>query len=518
MKQKNICVIGAGASGLVAVKELKEAGHSVTCYEKHDKIAGVFYYSASKGGAYDSTKLTVSNYFMAYSSFPPKKGTKRDYWSWREYSDYLSEFVEHFELSGIIKLNHEVKTIARLSDGSVSVTVASNNGDEETAVFDHVAICTGTNRTPRMLEVEGLDTFTGEVAHSAYYKNASPYAGKRVVCVGIGETGADVVNEISKVAEECTLSIRRHQTITEKYPNSKPYTNDTYTSYSLYAMPSSVQNWIASMLMFLLRYSKDPVKREVSRWNSVSGEYFNQFFTKTEVFLKGVVEKRIAMNVGGIERISGGDIIFKDGTTVAADVLMMNTGYKDNFDVVQDWQCNDIRSLYKHMIDVELRDKIVFIGWARPGAGGVPACSEMQSRYFAKLCAGTMTLPDTASLKESIKRQSEYEDHLYKYNPDTRSLVNYSEYMHDFAKDLDVSPWRLATFMNPKLLYKLWFGSQLSNIYRLYGEGSDHDAAKEVIYRLPNGNNVLQEFGLLSASVAAKVLGFLRLIRTDPKY
>src|SRR6478735_1306183 len=64
----DVCVIGAGASGLVAMKELLDEGHVVSCYEKADRQGGLFNYSPTHGGVYDSTRLTISNNFMAFSS------------------------------------------------------------------------------------------------------------------------------------------------------------------------------------------------------------------------------------------------------------------------------------------------------------------------------------------------------------------------------------------------------------------------------------------------------------------
>ncbi len=76
-----VCVIGAGPSGLVMIKELLDKGMDVKCFESFDSVGGAFR-SIEKGGrSYDSVKLTVSNYFMAYSDFMPEEGEDRRYWS-----------------------------------------------------------------------------------------------------------------------------------------------------------------------------------------------------------------------------------------------------------------------------------------------------------------------------------------------------------------------------------------------------------------------------------------------------
>ncbi|MEE8059604.1 MAG: NAD(P)-binding domain-containing protein [Pseudomonadales bacterium] len=515
-EKKRVCVIGAGASGLVATKELVDAGHEVTCYEKHDKIAGVFYYSAAKSGTYDSTKLTVSNYFMAYSSFPPADEEIRKYWTWKEYADYLQGFVNHFDLASRIKLKYEVKNIQCLDDDSVLVQIEKPDGAISEVIYDHVAVCTGTNQNPKKIAIVGLETFTGSVEHSAYYKNAAPYAGKSVLCIGAGETGADVVDEISRVANECTLSLRHYQPLTERFPYGRKYTNDAFTSYALYAVPSKLQNWLVNIQFRAMQmFSKNPVVKEYARWNLVAGDYFNHFFTKTEGFLKGIIEKRIHLHVGGIARIESDTVFFQDGTSTKADVIMMNTGYHDKFDFLPSWEGSDMRSLDRHMIDPKWGKKIVFIGWARPGVGGVPACSEMQSRYFAMLCAGKLSLPDAKGLAERIDKQKSFEDKMYRRSPGIKTLVHYSSYIHDLSKIVGCSPWRWATFLNPRLLYKLWFGSQLPYIYRLYGENNNHQQAKSVIYRLSNATNPFENCILVILAIVGAMFTRLRFMEGD---
>lgn len=40
-----VCVVGAGASGLIAIKNLKEQGLQVTAYERNDFIGGLWHFS-----------------------------------------------------------------------------------------------------------------------------------------------------------------------------------------------------------------------------------------------------------------------------------------------------------------------------------------------------------------------------------------------------------------------------------------------------------------------------------------
>lgn len=61
---ERVCVIGAGPSGLVALKTLLENSYECVCLEKDDTIGGTFV-----NKAYDSGRLVSSKYITAFSDF-----------------------------------------------------------------------------------------------------------------------------------------------------------------------------------------------------------------------------------------------------------------------------------------------------------------------------------------------------------------------------------------------------------------------------------------------------------------
>ncbi len=518
---KNVCVIGAGPSGLIATKELLDEGHQVRCFEKYGKLGGVFNYSDFNGGICDSTQLTVSNYFMAYSCFPPKTHEKRKYWTFREYTDYLSDFVEHFKLGQQIQYNRKVISVKRQNDGKYAVLVEQSNDplQAETHLFDAVAVCSGTHQLPRDIEIKGKEIFEGEIYHSASYKKAEVFKGKRVLCVGIGESGADITHNIAQVAKRCMLSIRQYQTIVERFPFGRKFPNDAFTSYALYSIPTTVQNLLANLQLAVMeKFSKNEEVVAYAKWNRKTGNFFNHFFTKNEIFFKSIAEGKLEVNTTGIDHLEANHVVFQDGAKLEVDVIMLNTGYVDQFAFIKDAEINDIRQMYKHMIHPELGADVVFIGWARPGVGGVPACSEMQSRYFSQLCSHALQLPEKTELDSLIQQQENFEEKIYHKNPTLRTLVHYSTFMHDFAKTIGCSPWRIATFLNPKLLYKIWYGSQLPNIYRLYGPHNNPEQAKDIIYKLAIAINPAEQVMYFLFTGISAMLAKLGIIQANPNY
>jgi dimethylaniline monooxygenase (N-oxide forming) len=266
------------------------------------------------------------------------------------------------------------------------------------------------------------------------------------------------------------------------------------------------------------KFSKNAEIREFAKWNRKAGNYFNHFFTKNEIFFKSIAEGKLEVNSSGIEHLEANEVVFNDGNRLEIDELMLNTGYVDQFPFLKDVEISDVRKMYKHMIHPDLGTDIVLIGWARPGVGGVPACSEMQSRYVALLCSNKLQLPDNHQLQALIEKQANFEQQMYHKNPTLKTLVHYSSYMHDFAKIIGCSPWRMATFLNPKLLYKVWYGSQLPNIYRLYGSYNSPEQAKEIIYKMPIAINPVEQVMLSFFTVVSTILARLGVISADPSY
>lgn len=521
--KKNVCVIGAGGSGLVASKELLDEGHRVTCFERFNQLGGVFCPSedAGRSGAYDSTKLTISNYMMSFSSFPPPRQQERRFWSAREYHRYLTDFAKHFNVDRVICYRTEVVSVSRADNGRYDVEVTSADKPEATTVhqFDAVAVTTGTHRVPRYIELPGQSDFGGEIYHSAFYRNAYSFRGKRVLCIGIGETAADVVNEIATVAESCTLSVRRYQPIIRRYPNGGMHTNDAFTSYMLHAMPFEARNRVSrSQFERMKRSAKSEAVRVLAEWNLSNDHYNNHFLTKNEAFIDRIVDGTLIVNFSGIERLGKDYVLFKDGQKEPVDAIMLNTGYTEDFDIIKDADIKDVRLLYKHMIHPEFGSGLVFIGWARPAEGGVPACSEMQSRYFALLCSGKKSLPDKIRLAELIAQQATYENEVYFGNAELRTLVHYTPYMEDFAKVIGCSPWRPSVFRNPRLVYRLWCGSQMPHIYRLFGPHSDYENARATIFNVPIAWRPRDVALTTGATGVVYALARLGLAKPDPAY
>jgi dimethylaniline monooxygenase (N-oxide forming) len=477
-----VCVIGAGPSGLVAIKELLEEGHEPCCYEKSGTVGGVFN-PPPAGRSYDHLRLTVSNYFMAYSSFPPEKGEERKYWTRQDYADYLARFIERFDLRRRIELDTEITSVRR-SAGGVFVVRGRRAGQDFTETFDAVAVCTGSHRIPHRPRFEGEETFRGTIHHSADFTSGKAFAGKRVVCIGAGETAADVVKYISDEADACWMSFRRYQGIISRYPKGRSHTNDAYSSRVHHSLPlrTLYSEWLVNIAT-PDHAPPGPAETFIRDWNERSGGV-GQFFTKSDVFVDNVLRGKLVLKPQAIARLDGPEVVFADGSRVTADAIMCCTGYEDRFDFLEDVKIDHARQLYKHMIHPRLPG-VAFLGWARPALGGIPATAEMQARYFALLLSGKRKLPPPAKLEKMTARDAAVEELMFDQQPGLKTLVHYSPFMNAMADLIGCQVKPLLLLTKPRLLYKAYFGSNIGATYRLHGPHRQPAVAEEVILRLP---------------------------------
>jgi putative flavoprotein involved in K+ transport len=117
---------------------------------------------------------------------------------------YLEKYAEHHELE--IVTGVEVSRVEPAPGGDGWLLHATG-GRELTG--SAVVVATGYNHTPHIPDWSGRDTYTGKLLHAGEYRSPAPYAGRDVLVVGIGNTGAEIaVDLVEGGASRVRLSVR----------------------------------------------------------------------------------------------------------------------------------------------------------------------------------------------------------------------------------------------------------------------------------------------------------------------
>ncbi len=99
----NVCLIGAGSSGIAAAKALHERGIPFDCFEKSDRVGGNWVFENKNGmsAAYRDLFINTSRPRMEYSDFPMPESYP-DFPHHTQIAAYFDAYVDHFGLRELI--------------------------------------------------------------------------------------------------------------------------------------------------------------------------------------------------------------------------------------------------------------------------------------------------------------------------------------------------------------------------------------------------------------------------------
>ena len=513
MVAQKVFIVGAGPSGLVCLKEMLEAGHDAMCIDASTHIGGVF--SLKPGAIYEDLHLTISNYFMAYSDFPPLEDHLQ-YSTSEEYGNYLVRYMEHFELQDHIQLSTKIVNAKQGPWGTWQIKTMTADGRTEMHEADSLVVATGSNHIP----THPFSDVGIPVVHSSDYLDNKPFVGKKVLVCGMGESSGDIAAQISTVAEECTIWGRRTPLVAPRFFQSicddKNYCEKTYlapgkngtqrladylesitisrissgASFSNYGfarkfvwenLPGS-PSWDILKTICLISAKKDPVVVDTSG-----------VATKTGFYLDACARGDLNMVCCGDYEFRGSSVVFhnpeyamRKGKTYSPmkleldiDVIVACTGFKTDFQWLDADICPNPRTWYKHCFPPNYGEKLAFIGWARPHQGGIPVMAEMHSRYLALLLKGERQLP--SDIAELTVIEAEQERALFHTTPNLNSLCDYVGMMHSLARLIGCEP---RTPWNPIAYIKFLTLPEYACNYRMRGPGANPEAAKAVLNTL----------------------------------
>lgn len=204
-----VCIVGAGPAGLSAARALKRIGIPYDQYERHSDVGGIWDLDNPGTPMYESAHFISSRKVSGFFDFP-MPDTYPDYPSNREILCYTRDFADAYGLREAIRFDCPVQRIDRV-DNSWEVTLP----DGTSRRYGAVICATGVTWSPRSPEHPGR--FTGEIRHSSTYRDPAEFRGKRVLIVGLGNSGADIACDAATNADTAYVSVRRGYHVIPKH-------------------------------------------------------------------------------------------------------------------------------------------------------------------------------------------------------------------------------------------------------------------------------------------------------------
>jgi putative flavoprotein involved in K+ transport len=181
--QPDVVIIGAGPAGLATAGALRRAGIRAVVLERAPELG------ASWRNHYDRLHLHTVRWLSGLPGLPIPAQEGR--WVSRDgVVRYLERYAAHHLIE--IRTGAPVSSIERAGHRWL---VSSPDGDREPR---HVVVATGYNHTPNIPDWAGRDSFRGDLIHAGSYRNGEAYAGRDVLVVGAGNTGAEIAVDLAE--------------------------------------------------------------------------------------------------------------------------------------------------------------------------------------------------------------------------------------------------------------------------------------------------------------------------------
>ena len=437
-----VAIIGAGSSGMIACRELKERGIAYDCFEKGDRAGGNWVFGNSNGvsAAYRSLHINTSRQQMEFLCYPMPDHLPHFPSHW-QIAEYFDDFLNHFNLKPTITFNTKVQRVSPLEGGRWMV--ALDNGTKRS--YDAVIVANGHHWDPRWPEPAFPGTFNGVTMHAhAYLDPESPHdlRGKNVVIVGMGNSAMDIACELGRrgVAKQVYLAVRSGMHIMPKYFGSKPADSLMRHPGQAPALWERIipHRWFESLAFPFINHLID---RAVGQPEDFGIPKPTHKFGQAHPTISSEIHIRLGsgdvLPKPNIQELLGDRVRFVDGSTAAVDAIIYATGYHISFPFldhdVLSFKQNDL-PLFKRMIAPQ-QPNLLFIGLVQPLCSIMPI-AEQQARFIGEYLLGRYDLPDQESMtKDAISKHEEMKSR-YVHSQRHTIQINCMEYTADLWKEL----------------------------------------------------------------------------------
>jgi cation diffusion facilitator CzcD-associated flavoprotein CzcO len=425
-ERPNTCVIGAGVSGLTAVKSLGDWSVPHTGFEASDDVGGNWYFRNPNGrsSAYRSLHIDTSKNAISFEDFP-MDARYPDFPHHSEIKQFLGEYADRFGLRERIRFNTAVERAARLDGGGWRITT-SDGAEHE---FDALLVCNGHHWDPSYPEFPG--EFDGPTLHSHHYIDPTDpldLTGKRVLVVGIGNSAVDITSELARkgVSDRVFISTRSGAWVMPKYVFGRPADQVFKTNPRL---PLKLQRRLAQFLPRLVSGRMEdfglptPDHKFLDAHPTVSSELLLRLGSGDAVAKPNVAE------------LLGDRVRFTDGSVEEIDAIVYATGYQISFPFFDpDFLSapGNVLPLYKRMFKPGL-DDLCFIGFGQAIPTIFPF-AECQSKLAGRWLGGDWAPPPPGEMeRELVLDQQRFTGH-YNKRPRHTMQLDYYVYEHDLRK------------------------------------------------------------------------------------
>lgn len=307
-----VLIVGAGPAGLATAAELARRRVAYRLVERGPTIAHTWenlYDSLTLHTGKHMSTLPGLSYPRSASLFPSR----------REFIDYLHRYQR------VKSLGVETgRTVTGLRP--VEVGWRATFADGESVHVPAVVMATGIVAKPRIPSLDGRERFTGRIMHSSEYLRPAGFEGKRVLVVGVGNSGGEIGAELARHGASVTVLVRSGQNVVPKRLGPFPA---QYVRYLVGKLPRAVQEVVFARVQkrFDKKFGPPVLPRPT---HSVLDAIPLIGFSLIDCIKEGLVR----VQRGTIARLTAEGAEFSDGSAAPFDVILLATGFEAAIDAL----------------------------------------------------------------------------------------------------------------------------------------------------------------------------------------
>jgi putative flavoprotein involved in K+ transport len=394
-----VLVVGGGQAGLSIAARCKQLDLDTLIVDREARIGDNWrkrYHALTL-----HNQVQVNH--LPYMPFPPNWPT---YIPKDKLANWFEAYVDAMELNYWTSTEFAGGTYDE-HEGRWEVVLRRTDGTTRTLHPKHVVLATGVSGIPNWPDISGLKNFAGAVLHSSQYDDGEDWKGKRAIVIGTGNSGHDIAQDLYSSGAEVTLVQRSPTLITNIEPSAQlayeAYNEGTLDDNDLIAtsMPLSVAKKSHQAITdrskeldkdlldglrkkgFKLDYGENGTGWQFKYLTRGGGYYFN--VGCSDLVISG--EIRLAQ-FSDIDGFVAEGARMRGGETIAADLIVLATGYKGQQHLVRKLFGNEIADrvgpIWDFGANQELRN--MYTRTAQPGLwfiAGSLAQSRINSKYLA---------------------------------------------------------------------------------------------------------------------------------------
>jgi putative flavoprotein involved in K+ transport len=397
-RDPTVVVVGGGQAGLAIAARLKQLEIDTLIVDREARVGDNWrkrYHALTL-----HNQVQVNH--MPYMPFPP---------NWPVYipKDKLANWFEAYVDAMELNFWTGTEFVSGAYDEAQGHWNAELRRDGATRKMQprHIVMATGVSGIPNLPDIPSLKNFTGPVVHSSRYDDGEHFGGKRALVIGTGNSGHDIAQDLHSSGADVTLVQRSATLITNIEPSAQlayaAYNEGTLEDNDLIAtsMPLRLARRSHQMITeqskkldrpllealerigFKLDYGEDDTGWQFKYLTRGGGYYFN--VGCADLVAGGAIRLK---QFSDIETFVAEGAKMKSGETIAADLIVLATGYRPQEELVRklfgDAITQRVGPIWGFGDGQELRN--MYVRTPRPGlyfiAGSLAQC-RINSRYLA---------------------------------------------------------------------------------------------------------------------------------------